>query len=171
MEKDKKGYGRRKQITFDLSQEALAKHYPRSPKTINPKFYKKAYADIGRFMKENGFEHRQFSVYVSTDRLTNIDISILMDNLAKEMPWLTLCVNQIDVTNIGVQHSLLKTLETATALHIAQANPEKEAKQKMSMQERIAAAQAEADLRNSPSAADLQQQPDKRRNLQTDHEK
>lgn len=122
-------------------------------------------------MKENGFEHRQFSVYVSTDRLTNIDISILMDNLAKEMPWLTLCVNQIDVTNIGVQHSLLKTLETATALHIAQANPEKEAKQKMSMQERIAAAQAEADLRNSPSAADLQQQPDKRRNLQTDHEK
>lgn len=122
-------------------------------------------------MRENGFEHRQFSVYVSTDRLTNTDISILMDNLAEEMPWLTLCVNQIDVTNIGVQHSLLKTLETATALHIAQAKPEKEAEQKMSMKERIAAAQAEADLRNSSSAADLQQQPDKRRNLQTDHEK
>lgn len=42
---------------------------------------------------------------------------------------------------------------------------------RQSMKERITAAQAEADLRNSSSEADLQQQPDKRRNLQTDHEK
>lgn len=122
-------------------------------------------------MKENGFEHRQFSVYVSRENLTNTDISILMDNLAERMPWLTLCVNQIDVTNIGVQHSLLKTLETATALHITQAKSEKTTEQKISMKERIAAAQAEADRRNRSREADPQQQFDKKLHFQKDHEK
>ncbi|MDD4678213.1 MAG: hypothetical protein PHN25_03315 [Tissierellia bacterium] len=56
--------------------------------------------------------------------MTNIDVSLLIDILAEKMPWLTLCVNQIDVTNIGMQHSLLRTLEVATALHINQSNKE-----------------------------------------------
>ena len=112
--------GSRKQITFDLSQKALSENYPRSKLSIKPRFHKKAYADISRFMKKNGFEHRQFSVYTSIDKVTNTDINLLMDNLTKEMPWLTLCVNQIDVTNIGSQHSLLQTLETATALQVEQ---------------------------------------------------
>lgn len=76
-------------------------------------------------MKKNGFEHRQFSVYTSIDKVTNTDINLLMDNLTKEMPWLTLCVNQRDVTNIGSQHSLLQTLETATALQVEQTQEKK----------------------------------------------
>lgn len=51
-------------------------------------------------------------------------MSLLIDILAEKMPWLTLCVNQIDVTNIGMQHSLLRTLEVATDLHINQSNKE-----------------------------------------------
>jgi virulence-associated protein VapD len=123
MEQRKKKTGNRKQITFDLSHKALAAHYPRPKTTINPEFYKKAYSDISRFMRQNGFEHRQFSVYTSDGKITDTDINILMDDLAKRMPWLTLCVNQIDVTNIGSQHSLLQTLETATALQVEQAEP------------------------------------------------
>lgn len=162
MEQSKKKTGSRKQITFDLSQKALSENYPRPKLSINPKFYKKAYADISRFMKKNGFEHRQFSVYTSIDKVTNTDINLLMDNLAKEMPWLTLCVNQIDVTNIGTQHSLLQTLEAATALQVEQTqekktnlSPELVPKQeKLSMKERMAAAQAESDRRSSSAAAD-----------------
>lgn len=122
-------------------------------------------------MKENGFEHRQFSVYVSTSRLTAAKVNVIISKLAQEMPWLALCVNQIDVTNIGVQHSLLKTLEAATALHITQARSEKTTEQKISMNERIAAAQAEADRRNRSHEADPQQQFDKKLHFQKDHEK
>ncbi|MEF9983466.1 MAG: VapD family protein [Oscillospiraceae bacterium] len=120
MDQNKKKSGSRKQITFDLSQKALAAHYPKPKISLNPTFYKRAYSDISQFMKQNGFEHRQFSVYTSIEKITNTDINLLMDSLAEKMPWLALCVNQIDVTNIGSQHSLLHTLETATALQVEQ---------------------------------------------------
>lgn len=109
--------GSRKQITFDLSQKALAQHYPRPESAANPRYYKKAYADINRFMKKNGFEHRQFSVYVSTNKLTAAKVTAMMQMIAKEMPWLIHCVNQIDVTNIGAQHSLIQTLESTAAVN------------------------------------------------------
>lgn len=115
---NKKQQGSRKQITFDLSQKALAEHYPRPKYTINPRYYKKAYSDISRFMKKNGFEHRQFSVYTSIDRLTAAKVSALIKKMSMEMPWLAYSVNQIDVTNIGTQHSLLQTLEQTTTLQV-----------------------------------------------------
>lgn len=106
--------GNKKQITFDLNQEALKKNYPQPEHTLNPQYFKKAYASIQRFMSKNGFEHRQYSVYTSIDKLTTVDVVKLMQDLAKEMPWLSECVNQIDVTNIGNQHSLLNSLKEAT---------------------------------------------------------
>lgn len=114
----KRSRGSRKQITFDLSQKALERHYPRPNFTTNPRFYKKAYADIARFMKKNGFEHRQFSVYISKEKLTEAKVISLMDELAFQMPWLIHCVNQIDVTNIGAQHSLLQALEAAAPVRV-----------------------------------------------------
>ena len=115
MKNEKKAQsGNRKQITFDLSQKELEHHYPRPKGSKNPRFYKKAYADIMAFMKEDVFEHRQFSVYTSIGKMTNTDVVLLMDELAEKMPWLSPCVNQIDVTNIGTQHSLLEILASAT---------------------------------------------------------
>lgn len=108
---DKAGeYSSRKQITFDLKQEALSKNYPRPKFALSPTFYKKAYKDIGHFMSENGFEHRQYSVYVSKEPLSTYDIANLMDKLANKMPWLYPCVNEIDVTDIGEQHSIKEIL-------------------------------------------------------------
>lgn len=103
-------YLSRKQITFDLNQKALSRNYPRPKITINPKFYKKAYKDISQFMKENGFEHRQYSVYTSGENLTTYDVVGLMEKLAAKMPWLYPCVNEIDVTDIGEQHSIKEIL-------------------------------------------------------------
>ena len=97
--------GSRKQITFDLCQEALKKYYPHS--------LTQAYYDIRRFMESHGFEHWQSSVYVSLDKLTTLDVVSLMERLAKELPWLSRCVDEIDVAHIGVQHSLKKVLENA----------------------------------------------------------
>lgn len=106
--------GSRKQITFDLRQESLKLYYPHQEPPQNEQYYKKAYQDIRRFMAANGFEHRQYSVYTSINKLTTLDVVGLMERLAEAFPWLSRCVNEIDVTNIGVQHSLKQTLENAS---------------------------------------------------------
>ena len=98
--------GSQKQISFDLRQESLKRYYPQNPT--------QAYHDIRRFMESHGFEHRQSSVYVSLDKLTTLDVVSLTEQLAMALPWLSRCVNEIDVANIGVQHSLKKVLENAS---------------------------------------------------------
>lgn len=72
--------GSRKQITFDLRQAALKQFYPKKPLSLNPQHYKKAYRDIQRFMEKNGFEHRQYSVYTSIEKLSVADIVHLMED-------------------------------------------------------------------------------------------
>ncbi|MDO4545000.1 MAG: VapD family protein [Bacillota bacterium] len=103
--------GNKKQITFDLNQKALKKNYPTPNTVVNEKYYKKAYADIQRFMRKNGFLHRQYSVYMSKTRMTNVDIILLMQDLNDAMPWFFKCVTEIDATNIGMQHSLLQSID------------------------------------------------------------
>ncbi len=102
--------GSRKQITFDLSQEALRQHYPRKETAQDPQFFKRAYKDIQRFMEASGFERRQYSVYVSAEKLTALDVAVLTQRMAGEMPWLRQCVKEITATNIGARHSLLGLL-------------------------------------------------------------
>ena len=102
----------RKEITFDLSQEALRKHYPRKETAQDPQFFKRAYKDIRRFMEANGFERRQYSVYVSRSELTALDVAILTQRMAEQLPWLRLCVKEITATNIGARHSLLGLLRS-----------------------------------------------------------
>lgn len=100
----------RKQITFDLSQEALRRHYPRKETIQDPQFFKRAYKDIRRFMEASGFERRQYSVYVSGAELTALDVAVLTQKMAEQLPWLRHCVREITVTNIGARHSLLALL-------------------------------------------------------------
>ena len=102
--------GSRKQITFDLSQEALRQHYPRKETGQDPQFFKRAYKDIQKFMEASGFERRQYSVYVSTAELTTLDVALLAQKMAEQLPWLRHCVREITATNIGARHSLLGLL-------------------------------------------------------------
>ena len=102
----------RKEITFDLSQEALKKHYPRKETAQDPQFFKRAYKDIRRFMEANGFDRRQYSVYVSQSELTALDVAVLTQQMAERLPWLRHCVREITATNIGARHSLLGLLRS-----------------------------------------------------------
>jgi len=102
----------RKEITFDLSQEALRKHYPRKETAQDPQFFKRAYKDIRRFMEANGFERRPYSVYVSRSELTALDVAVLTQRMAEQLPWLRLCVKEITAANIGARHSLLGLLRS-----------------------------------------------------------
>lgn len=90
----------RKAINFDLSTKALKKYYP-------SKHYRGAYRDIRRFMLNNGFKHRQWSGYVSTQSITNYEISKIIAEMNNDFPWLKKCVNRFDVTDIGKQYDML----------------------------------------------------------------
>ncbi len=104
-----------KQITFDLSELELKKHYPGHGMENRPGFYKKVWKDIGRFMKRNGFLHRQYSVYISEKALTETDINTLIRGMVENLPWLHKCVIVIDVTNIGKQFELLSMVDEYAA--------------------------------------------------------
>lgn len=97
----------KKQIAFDLNDKKLKNFYPRPKLTLNPSYHKKAWKDIARFMKKNGFEHRQYSVYASHSEMTSAQVNALTRTMVMRMPWLYKCLNAIDVTNIGEQHSLM----------------------------------------------------------------
>ena len=61
-------------------------------------------------LKKNGFEHRQGSGYVSKNSLDDLRITAIITNMTLTLKWLRFCVKEIDVTNIGKQHSLLDTI-------------------------------------------------------------
>ena len=100
----------RKEITVDLSHDALRRHYPRRETAQDPQFFKKAYKDIRRFMEANGFKRQQNSVYVSRSGLTALDVAVLTQKMAEQLPWLRMCVKEITTTSIGARHSLLGLL-------------------------------------------------------------
>lgn len=127
----------RKQITFDLSQDALRRHYPRRENVQDPQFFKRAYKDIQRFMESNGFERGQYSVYVSTAELTALDVAVLTQKMAEQLPWMRQCVKEITATNIGVRHSLLGLLRSdAPPAELLPAPAPKERHQKRKVPER-----------------------------------
>lgn len=126
-QKPKRERATRKQITFDLSDKKLKIFYPKPKFSLNPKYHNKAWGDIARFMKKNGFEHRQRSVYASLNPMTRAEVLVLVDSMVEKMPWLNKCLNAIDVTNIGRQHSLMQAVENSA---IRLETMEKEAERK-----------------------------------------
>lgn len=98
---------------------------------LNPKYHNKAWGDIARFMKKNGFEHRQRSVYASLNPMTRAEVLVLIDSMVEKMPWLNKCLNAIDVTNIGRQHSLMQAVEnSAIRLEAMEKESEKKTEEK-----------------------------------------
>lgn len=101
----------RKQIAFDLSDAKLKIYYPHHKMRINPYSYKKAWSDIGAFMRRNGFIHRQYSVYISLEAITSVEINSLVKSMLQRLPWTYKCFIAIDVTDIGDQYELLPVME------------------------------------------------------------
>ena len=61
-------------------------------------------------MIENGFEHRQYSGYVSEETMDNFAIELLTKRLSRKFSWLSTCVLNFDVTDIGERHDLTRLL-------------------------------------------------------------
>lgn len=89
----------RKAFNFDLDTKKLKEFYPN-------KHWRMAYKDIKVFLKNENFEHRQGSGYVSKDKLYSYQVVAVVKRLNKACPWLKKCVKHFDVTDIGRQHDL-----------------------------------------------------------------
>lgn len=100
-----------KALNFDLDTHRLKEYY-------SGKNYRQAYGDLRRFFKHHQFSHRQGSGYISDTKLATADIYDLMDELSQTLPWMGVCVNKIDVTNIGRQHDLTELLKPAEDIEI-----------------------------------------------------
>ena len=95
----------RKALNFDLDTKKYEEFTSKEAPT--------AYIEIRNFLGKNGFEHRQGSGYISKDSLNDGKIFAIIQNMSVELEWLRNCVKQIDVTNIGKQHSLIDAVNKA----------------------------------------------------------
>lgn len=90
----------RKAINFDLSTADLKKHFKNTAEAYQ----------IKNFMLQNGFEHRQYSGYVSNDKLYDYDITNLAIRLQNQFSWLYTCTQKFDVTDVDKHHDLINIL-------------------------------------------------------------
>lgn len=93
----------RKAINFDLDIAALREHYPN-------RNYLYAYKNISRFLEKEGFEHRQWSGYVSKEPLSDMQTHKILDAMFEKYVWLEQCVKKVDITNIGRTYDYLKVV-------------------------------------------------------------
>ena len=83
---------RYKAINFDLDTHRLEAIFGVGKR-------RKGYAAIQRFLIKNGFDHRQWSGYVSKDKMTYAEIYLVIDGLLTGCPWIPGCTNRFDVTD------------------------------------------------------------------------
>ncbi len=98
----------RKAINFDLDTKKLKEIY--SAKTGKP--YNKAYDEIKKFMKENGFSHRQGSGYISKVSMSDIEMVAFIDKLQNKFSWIYACSKKVDGTEISAQFDLKTLMKT-----------------------------------------------------------
>ena len=79
-------------INFDLDTKQLLKIFPNG--TREP------YALIKKFFEDRGFEHRQYSGYISKEPLSKYDIVAIMGELGQNFTWLKNCIQEFDVSNV-----------------------------------------------------------------------
>ncbi|MBR3255529.1 MAG: hypothetical protein IKF97_04875 [Clostridia bacterium] len=95
----------RKAINFDIDTKKYEE--------ITGKKAPTAYAQIKIFLRKYDFEHRQGSGYVSKNSLNDGQIFAIIQDMSMKLDWLRNSVKQIDVTNIGKQHSLVDAINKA----------------------------------------------------------
>lgn len=62
--------------------------------------YPDGYRTLGDSFEKYGFEHRQGSGYVSRQKLTSVQVFMIVQNVTKENAWLKNCVNKMDVSDV-----------------------------------------------------------------------
>ena len=89
-----------KYINFDLDTKQLLKIFPNG--TREP------YTLIKKFFEDRGFEHRQYSGYISKEPLDRYEVDSIAMELGETFTWLNTCMQKIDVSNIMGEASIME---------------------------------------------------------------
>jgi virulence-associated protein VapD len=90
-----------KSINFDLDTKRLEAVFGEGKRRLG-------YAQIQRFFTKHVFDHRQWSGYVSKERMTYAETYVVIDELLAKCPWLTGCANRFDVTDFMAESDAME---------------------------------------------------------------
>ncbi|KPF71236.1 virulence factor [Bosea sp. AAP35] len=93
-------------ITFDLDTKVLEESYP-TPSWQN------AYKDIERFLRDEGFDRRQGSVYFGNDDVDVVRCQMAVQKLTMTYPWFGPSVSDIRMLRIEDNNDLMPAVELA----------------------------------------------------------
>ena len=93
-------------ITFDLDTETLKKSYHNAS-------WQNAYNDIAKFLRENGFDLQQGSVYFGNDEIDTIKCQTTVQKLALTYDWFAPSVRDIRMLRIEDINDLTPAIELA----------------------------------------------------------
>jgi virulence-associated protein VapD len=100
---------RYKMINFDLSTERLREEFGYDG-------YRKAYRIILRFFAANGFDHHQYSGYLSQSTMSYAEVyDLVLNTMVSRLPWLVSCVQKFDATNVTSQSNMLSAIKDKAA--------------------------------------------------------
>jgi virulence-associated protein VapD len=98
---------RYKAINFDLDTAQLRNLF-------GEKGRRKAYAQIQSFLITNGFVHKQWSGYSSISPMAYGDVYNVVFEMVENCPWMPICVNQFDATNVMAESDMKEAIKNYT---------------------------------------------------------
>jgi virulence-associated protein VapD len=93
-------------ITFDLDTKILEEVYPQPS-------WQNAYKDVGRFLRSEGFDRQQGSVYFGNDDVDVVRCQMAVQKLAFEFDWFGPAVKDIRMLRIEDNNDLMPAIELA----------------------------------------------------------
>jgi virulence-associated protein VapD len=93
-------------ITFDLDTETLKKSYHNAS-------WQNAYNDIAKFLRGQGFDRQQGSVYFGDHSIDSVKCQIAVQRLTLEYDWFAPSVTDIRMLRIEDNNDLTPAIELA----------------------------------------------------------
>ena len=91
-------------ITFDLNTKVLEASYDTAS-------WQNAYADVGRFLRQHGFDRQQDSVYFGDETVDVVRCQLAVQQLTAEFEWFAPSVTDIRMLRIEENNDLMPAVE------------------------------------------------------------
>jgi virulence-associated protein VapD len=91
-------------ITFDLNTKVLEASYDTAS-------WQNAYADVGRFLRQHGFDRQQGSVYFGDETVDVVRCQLAVQQLTAEFDWFAPSVTEIRMLRIEENNDLMPAVE------------------------------------------------------------
>ena len=95
-------------IAFDLDTDTLKELYPSAS-------WNNAYADIRGFLEDNGFDHKQGSVYFGNETIDAVTCVLVAQHLSNEFDWFEPAVKDIRMLRIEDNNDLMSAISRRPA--------------------------------------------------------